>query len=94
MGRIKRWIGTLSKKLDLPQDVTVGLPCILMTGFCECTMDSHRGILEYSDTKITAALSGGSVAVEGTGLEIRLMHRDRLTITGRIEKLTFLGGTL
>ena len=92
MGRMKELFSKMTERLELPRDAALGLPCIVMTGFHECTLDSHRGVLEYSDLQITAALPNGSVTVEGTGLEIRLMHRDRLTITGHIEKILLHGG--
>ena len=93
MGRIRNALEKLTDRLDLPKDAALGSPCIVMTGFHECTVDSHRGILEYSDVQITAALPRGSITIEGSGLQIRLMHRDRLTVVGNIERLLFHGGS-
>ena len=71
----------LAVKLDLPTDIAAGLPRIALNGFSECSLDRHRGILEYSTERI----------VEGQKLELRQMHRERLCITGRIERLSFGG---
>lgn len=79
-----------ARKLDLPLDVAAGLPCVVMNGFEECSLDCHRGIVEYEKTGIVVALNIGAVRIEGSGLEVRVMHRDRLTITGRIRALQFL----
>ena len=38
----------LAGKLDLPTDIAAGLPRIALNGFSECSLDRHRGILEYS----------------------------------------------
>lgn len=72
----------LAGKLDLPADIAAGLPRIALNGFSECSLDRHRGI---------DALNIGELTVEGQKLELRQMHRERLCITGRIERLSFGG---
>ena len=74
----------LAGKLDLPTDIAAGLPRIALNGFSECSLDRHRGILEYSTERIVVALNIGELTVEGQKLELRQMHRERLCITGRI----------
>lgn len=76
---------------DLPADIAAGLPRIALNGSGECSLDRHRGILEYSTECIVVALNSGTLTVEGHGLELRQMHRERLCITGRIERLSFGG---
>ena len=83
----------VSQRLDLPGEVAAALPCIVMNGFTECSMDCHRGLLEYEKNAIVVALNIGAVRVEGTVLEVRLMHRDRLTVTGQIHAVQFLEGS-
>lgn len=81
----------LAGKLDLPTDIAAGLPRITLNGFSECSLDRHRGILEYSTERIVVALNIGELTVEGEKLKLRQMHRERLCITGRIERLSFGG---
>ena len=81
----------LAGKLDLPTDIAAGLPRIALNCFSECSLDRHRGILEYSTERIVVALNLGELTVEGQTLELRQMHRERLCITGRIERLSFGG---
>ena len=50
------------------------------------------GILEYETHEIVVALNIGTVTIQGSGLELRLMQRDRLRVTGSIERLVFSGG--
>ena len=81
-----------SRRLDLPSDIAAGLPRMELNGFCECSLDCHKAIVAYEPEKIIIAVNTGEVMIEGEGLELRHMHRDRLTVTGRIEALTFSGG--
>lgn len=55
----------LAGKLDLPTDIAAGLPRIALNGFSECSLDRHRGILEYSTERIVVALNIGELTVEG-----------------------------
>ena len=41
---------------------------------------------------IVAALKDGAVKIEGSGLEVRQMRRDRLCVTGKIRAVTYLEG--
>ena len=45
------------------------------------------------DRKIVIAVNTGEVTIEGSGLELRYMHRDRLTVTGTIEAMSFTGAS-
>ena len=94
MQKEHRLLTRFAQKIDLPLDVAAQLPHLELQGFAECSMDCHRGILAYAPERIVVALNIGSVTVTGEGLEVRRMHRDRLTLTGRIESISFTGGGL
>ena len=64
-----------SQRLDIPGDIAAGLPRLTLTGFTECSLDGSCAILEYEKTEIMASVSGGTVTVRGSGLELRLMKR-------------------
>ena len=81
-----------AKLFDLPLDIAAELPHMEVRGFEECSLDCHRAIIAYEPEKIIVAVNTGEVTIEGANLELRHMHRDRLTVTGRIEALTFSGG--
>ena len=88
-----RAILTKSAKLFvLPMDIAAELPHMEVRGFEECSLDCHKAIVAYEPEKIVVAVNTGEVTIEGSGLELRHMHRDRLTVTGRIAAISFLGG--
>ncbi len=92
MNPARRLLTKAAKLFDLPQDIAANLPHIELRGFTECSLDCHRAIVAYEPEKIIIALNTGEVLIEGAGLELRHMHRDRLTVTGQIAALTFSGG--
>lgn len=92
MPRVRAFLTKASGKLGLPADIAAGLPRMELYGFSECSLDCHTGILEYEKHEIVVALRIGTVTIRGSGLELRLMQRDRLTVTGQIDALEFAGG--
>ena len=88
----RRFLVKAAKLFDLPADIAANLPHIELRGFEECSLDCHTGILEYEKHEIVVALNIGTVTIQGSGLELRLMQRDRLRVTGEIERIVFSGG--
>ncbi len=87
--------GILSKAaqtMDLPSDAISPDSCITLTGRHECKLEGHTGIRVYEHNEIVVGLKRGEVSVRGRDLQVRLMHRDRLILTGEITELSFLGG--
>ena len=79
----RRFLVKAAKLFDLPADIAANLPHIELRGFEECSLDCHRAIIAYEPEKIIVAVNTGEVTIEGANLELRHMHRDRLTVTGR-----------
>ena len=88
---MRGFLTRMAHKQDLPPDIAADLPRIELDGFSACSLDRHHGILEYSRERIVVALNIGALTVEGSGLELRQMHRERLRITGRIRVIRFGG---
>ena len=91
MTRGRKLLTKAAKLFDLPADIAANLPHIELRGFEECSLDCHKAIVAYEPEKIIIAVNTGEVMIEGEGLELRHMHRDRLTVTGRIAAMTFTG---
>lgn len=94
LNKLRSYLASASMRLGLPVDIGAGLPHLEVNGFRECSVDRHTGILEYNRERIVIGLLTGSLTVVGSGLEIRQMHRERLTITGKIDCLTYGEGGL
>lgn len=73
--------------LELPKDVTLGLPVVNMMGGEEIFVDNHKGILEYSVAHIRIATSVGVLRVCGEELLLRQMTHENIAIAGKIEKV-------
>jgi sporulation protein YqfC len=92
MKKAGKLLERISRRLDLPADEAAGVPRISLTGDRECSIEGECAILEYEKTGITVSAAGGSVTIRGSGLEVRIMHRGRLTVAGKVEAVILGGG--
>ena len=78
----------LTDLFDLPQDVTLDLPRILLVGGLQVILENHRGLAEYSPERVVVGVARGQVAITGEGLEIGVINTEEITVLGRIRALS------
>ena len=93
MIKVRSVLKKAAQRLDLPLDIAAGLPRIEFDGFSQCRLDRHKGILAYEKERIVVSLNIGTVTIEGSGLQVEKMHREALTITGKIARVEFDGSS-
>ena len=76
-----------AERFDLPADVVAGLPYMELLGDREFFMDSHQGILSYSDTAIDLNAGALVIRLRGSGLELKAMSEEALRIGGTIRQI-------
>ena len=74
----------VARRLDLPTEALIGDPCVELKGSGELCVLRHRGVVGYDTQCIRVATALGLLAVEGEGLCIARMNRERIVIFGRI----------
>lgn len=89
MNKLRKLLERAAQRLEIPADIAAELPHIEISGFSSCSLDCHRAILAYEPERIVIRVNTGAVTIEGVGLELRHMHRDRLSVTGEIHAMTF-----
>ncbi len=75
------------ERLDLPGDLTAGVPRMELIGNRQFFMVEHKGVLSYSPE--TVEIGGSSMTVRLTGRELQLlaMTDGELRVGGYIEKV-------
>ena len=76
----------------LAEDLAGGLPRIELTGNSRLLIEEHRGILEYTDRVLKAALRQGTVRVTGEGLQLTALTLREVAVSGRIRSVELLDG--
>ncbi|MDW7675910.1 MAG: sporulation protein YqfC [Bacillota bacterium] len=74
-----------SKLLEMPSDVILDMPKIIMVGNIQLYIENHRGIVSFSQEKVEIAVSLGKVEVIGSNLVIRGIFTDEIMLEGKID---------
>lgn len=78
------------ERLELPQDIILGVPLLSMQGNSELMIENHRGLLQYDSDEIRVRTKTFTVQVIGRKLTIQEYRKDVLIIRGKIERMQFL----
>ncbi len=91
----ERITGRVEEKLvdifELPKNVLLDMPRIVLVGNVQLTLENHQGIVEYTQERVRVATSRGEVAVEGRGLCISRITKTDIAIEGRIHRIGLWG---
>lgn len=74
----------LANALDLPADAVAGLPLLELVGDGRLRVERHRGILAYDPAEIHIGGGRVTIRVRGRDMELKVMNRLELLITGHI----------
>ena len=70
--------------LALPKEIALDLPLITVIGQEELSIENHKNLLEFTDTKIRIHTKIGTLTVEGQYLLLKQITTEHLLITGKI----------
>lgn len=76
---------SMAEALDVPVDVALDMAKIVISGNSLVNAENHKGIKEYSETKITFQSSAGLIEVHGKKLMLAALTGEELQIEGEIE---------
>jgi sporulation protein YqfC len=79
----------MAEVLEIPGEVALDLPKIILVGNVHVVIENHRGIVEYTTESVRVLVPAGEVAVRGRELVLRNILPDELCIEGQIESLCF-----
>ena len=85
--RIKR---QMSDVLEIPSDIIMDLPKIVLVGDLQLFIENHRGIVEYTSGSVRVNVGDYEVLVSGEDLLLRNILPDEICVEGRIRGLQFV----
>lgn len=86
-GRLATLLQTFSGALELPQDIVLDVPRATLIGSVQLQVGNHKGVLEYTPTRVRVRTRDGVIEVTGSRLRIGSIFRDEMTVEGRIDKV-------
>ena len=79
----------LIEKLDLPKDVVLDMPKIIVIGKEEVTIENHKGILTFNEDEIRINSKLGPISIKGEGFEILYIATSTITISGKFASISY-----
>lgn len=75
--------------LEIPGDVILNLPRIVLVGNLQVFIENHRGILEYSPQVVRVSISEGELEISGEELVLRNILPEEICVEGNIRAVAF-----
>ena len=82
--RIKRQVADF---LEIPSDVMLNLPKIVLVGNLQVFIENHRGIIEYTSEVVRVIVDEGEISISGENLSLRNIMVDEIVVEGKIKSL-------
>ena len=79
----------IAEKLNIPQDISDGLPIVTVTGKNEIYVENYKGIIEYGKCCIKIQTKVCRVTFSGKNLDIVYYTNVDMKITGEIESICY-----
>ncbi|MDO4572103.1 MAG: YabP/YqfC family sporulation protein [Clostridia bacterium] len=84
-----RLISKLISALELPPELDLRTPRLVMYGRRELMIENHRGVLRYAGEEARFLTEDGVVSVFGDGMELKEFTPERALLSGRIDGWTY-----
>ncbi len=75
--------------LDLPGEIALNLPRLMMTGNKGLIVENYRGIIEFETERIRINTKTGIIKVSGSNLVIKEITSEDILIRGEIHLIEF-----
>lgn len=85
--KVKRQFSDL---LEIPGDVLLDLPRIIMVGNMQLQVENHRGIQEYTTRLVRISTNKGFIEITGENLVLRNIMPDEIVLEGKIKSLSLV----
>lgn len=79
----------LSDLLEIPDEVMLDLPRIVILGNLRVYVENHRGIMEYTSETVRVKVVEGEVEIHGEGLHLRNVLPEEIVVEGAIKGIRF-----
>ena len=79
----------IAEKLNIPEDISQGLPIVNITGKKEVFVENYKGIIEYEKNYIKIQTKNCRISFVGKNLEIVYYTNTDMKIIGEVETIIY-----
>jgi len=84
-------VNFIDEILEMPKEISSGIPKITMVGFEEMLIENYKGILEYEELYIRINTYIGVINIVGHNFNLKNINEEDIIITGVFEKIELEG---
>ena len=81
----------LADKLDIPRDIILNMPKIIVIGNEEITIENHQGILKFCEDFIKIKCCYGYMNINGYNLQILFISGKTIVLGGKFKSVEYEG---
>ncbi|MFZ5591039.1 MAG: sporulation protein YqfC [Bacillota bacterium] len=79
----------MAEWMELPGDVLMDLPRVVVVGNMQVSVENHRGIVEYTQEKVRISTGACQVVITGNELCLRNILPDEICVEGSIKSIEY-----
>ena len=79
----------IAEVFDIPKDIVLNLPRIVIIGQLQVYIENHDGVQEFKDDYIKLRVPQGTIEIKGSNLVIRNIYSEDLLLDGEIKSIEF-----
>ncbi|PKM83068.1 MAG: sporulation protein YqfC [Firmicutes bacterium HGW-Firmicutes-14] len=87
--RKKQFQHRVANILDIPRDLMMDLPKIVLLGDVQVVIENHRGIVVYTSELVKVNTTLGELEITGLDLSLKNILPDELMLEGKIKSVAF-----
>lgn len=91
MKRLTSLLQSLSGSMEMPHDVILDVPRATIIGRVQVQIENHKGVLEFTPTRVCIGARDGVFVITGSRLRIGSIFKDEVVIDGRIDSMNLQG---
>lgn len=80
----------ISETLELPKDIVLNLPKIIMVGNIQLNISNHKGIIEYTQETLRINSTIGVIKISGDNMKLKTILSEEIIVRGNIEKIEII----
>lgn len=88
--RIENLKYSISEALELPKDIVMDLPKIVMVGNIQLNISNHKGIIEYNQDTLRVNSSIGVIKITGSNLKLKTILSEEIVVSGSISGIEII----
>ena len=90
---MKKWNDFVRSILESTEQ-QLSCPIVEICGYRRVLIEQHQGVLRYETEQIQIKVRYGVISLSGKNLQLCKMCKERLIVTGVIDSVTFLRGSI